>query len=144
MPGLELLSRVVRFDRENFGRDAWPEAVWSYELLQKDRYLAYVDAAGQIVALGGVAGTSEAEILTIGVDERWRRRGLARRLLGELLALAVARGAEAVFLEVRAADRGAQALYEQQGFRTVGRRRHYYHDDDALIMRWDVGATTSR
>ncbi|AWE42040.1 GNAT family N-acetyltransferase [Actinobaculum sp. 313] len=97
-PGLEYLSRVVDFDKRIFGRDAWPRAVWRYELAQRGRYMAYVEANGEIAALGAIAGVPEAEVLTVGVDPRWRRRGLARRLLRELLDIALDQGRSSSFL----------------------------------------------
>ena len=49
-------------------------------------------------------------------------------------------GATALFLEVGADNPAAQTLYEQQGFRAVGRRVDYYRRGngrvaDAVVMR---------
>lgn len=88
--------------------------------------------------MGGVSPGPEAEILTIGVAESWRGRGLGGRLLDELVSAAVREGAETVFLEVRSRSEGARALYEGRGFVPVGLRSRYYRDDDALVMRRDV------
>ena len=48
-------------------------------------------------------------------------------------------GAEAVSLEVRVTNWGAQRLYARFGFRPVGIRKNYYQeiDEDALIMWLD-------
>jgi ribosomal-protein-alanine N-acetyltransferase len=48
-------------------------------------------------------------------------------------------GAEAVSLEVRVTNWGAQRLYGRFGFRPVGVRRNYYQEigEDALIMWLD-------
>ena len=45
-------------------------------------------------------------------------------------------GAEAVSLEVRVSNWGAQRLYGRFGFRPVGVRKNYYQEmnEDALIM----------
>lgn len=73
-----------------------------------------------------VAG-GEAEILTLAVHPRHRRRGVARRLLdATATAAAVIGGATALFLEVAEDNRAARALYRGAGFRRVGRRRGYY------------------
>ncbi len=49
---------------------------------------------------------------------------------------AVERGADAMTLEVRFSNRGAQGLYRQFGFRPVGVRKGYYQEtgEDALVM----------
>jgi ribosomal-protein-alanine N-acetyltransferase len=80
---------------------------------------------------------AEWEIENIAVAGAARRRGLGTRLLGELLELARAKGAEAVFLEVRASNRAAQALYEKWAFTPSGLRKRYYKDpeEDAILYR---------
>jgi ribosomal-protein-alanine acetyltransferase len=80
----------------------------------------------------------EMEIENIAIIGSARRRGLGTRLLGELLDLARAKGAKAVFLEVRESNCAAQALYEKCLFRESGRRRSYYKDpeEDAILYRF--------
>ena len=70
-----------------------------------------------------------------------RRRGLGTRLLGEFLDLARARGADAVFLEVRESNRAARALYEKWAFLECGRRRRYYQDPDEDAILYRIGFT---
>jgi ribosomal-protein-alanine acetyltransferase len=80
---------------------------------------------------------AEWEIENIAIAGSARRRGLGTRLLGELLDLARAKGAEAVFLEVRASNRAAQALYERWSFTPSGLRKCYYKnpEEDAILYR---------
>ena len=56
-----------------------------------------------------------------------------------MLRDAIAMGAERVTLEVRASNRGAQALYSRFGFAPSGVRKGYYVDnrEDAVIM-WAI------
>jgi ribosomal-protein-alanine N-acetyltransferase len=83
--------------------------------------------------------STEWEIENIAVAGSARRRGLGTRLLGELLDLAKARGAVAVFLEVRESNQAARALYEKSAFLESGRRRRYYKNpqEDAILYRLD-------
>ena len=83
----------------------------------------------------------EWEIENIAVAGPARRRGLGTRLLGELLDLARARGADAVFLEVRESNRAARALYEKWAFLESGRRRRYYQDPDEDAILYRLGFT---
>ena len=78
----------------------------------------------------------EAHIVAIAVREAYRRQGLGELLLAEALELALANRQEAVTLEVRRSNVGAQTLYEKYGFLKVGVRRRYYSDnhEDAVIM----------
>jgi ribosomal-protein-alanine N-acetyltransferase len=82
-------------------------------------------------------GFGEAEILVLGVDPAFRRRGLARALLQALTGALKARGCDTVFLEVRRSNAAAVALYLSAGFREIGMRKGYYADsgEDALLLR---------
>jgi [ribosomal protein S18]-alanine N-acetyltransferase len=81
----------------------------------------------------------ECEIENIAIAGPARRRGLGTRLLGELLDLARAKRAAAVFLEVRESNQAARALYERWAFLESGRRPRYYKDpaEDAILYRLD-------
>ena len=91
-------------------------------------------AAGGLV-LARVAA-DEAEVLTLGVAPDARRMGLGRALLHRAMAMAMARGAASMVLEVAEGNEAAGALYGASGFVAVGRRRRYYPGGgDALILR---------
>jgi ribosomal-protein-alanine N-acetyltransferase len=62
----------------------------------------------------------------------------------ELVVGGLELGAEAVSLEVRVSNWGAQRLYGKFGFRPVGIRKNYYQEinEDALIM-WADDVRTS-
>ncbi len=86
-------------------------------------------------ALGRTAA-DEAEILSLVVETRARRRGLGAALLAALETACFEAGARAIFLEVSEANEAAQALYAAAGYREVGRRPRYYEDGaGALTMR---------
>lgn len=86
----------------------------------------------------------EAEVLTLAVSPAYRRRGIGSRLLENATALAGARGAGRMFLEVAADNPAAIALYETAGFCPVGKRSGYYSRVggavDALVMRRDLNS----
>jgi ribosomal-protein-alanine N-acetyltransferase len=68
----------------------------------------------------------EAEILSIGVEPEWQRKGVGRRLV-EGVARAVQRAeAKKLFLEVAADNDAALELYRRTGFLGTGLRRGYY------------------
>ncbi len=144
-------ARVAKFDEQSFARASWGLAVWEQELRRSNAtYLGLIapavgiSALGTVLAVGGVSHGIEAEISTIAVDKSMRRKGVGSALLRELLQIAKKQGAEEVFLEVRAKDGGAQALYEGFGFIRVGERKNYYPDDDAFVYRLDLLAWTDK
>jgi ribosomal-protein-alanine N-acetyltransferase len=80
------------------------------------------------------------DIHNIAVHVDFRRRGIARLLLGHVLSQAKAQSMTRVMLEVRKSNLAAQKLYETFGFSTTGVRKGYYSDDgeDALAMTLEV------
>ena len=96
---------------------------------------------GEIIGFAGLMVTPDtADITTVGVAPNWRRQGLGRKLLDALFAIASGEGCEKVFLEVRAGNAGALALYEGYGFEVISRRKKYYTSpvEDAIIMQRKV------
>jgi ribosomal-protein-alanine N-acetyltransferase len=97
---------------------------------------AVAEEAGQIsgfVCAKPVAG--EWEIENVAVAAQLLRRGIADRLLQELIQRAESEPAAAILLEVRESNLPARRLYEKRGFREMGRRRTYYKDppEDAIL-----------
>ena len=80
----------------------------------------------------------DGELLSLAVSPAARCRGVGRALLQAAQKEALRRGCTAMGLEVRAQNRAAIALYRDQGFIPVGRRRGFYRApiDDALVMLW--------
>ena len=97
----------------------------------------------RIVAYGVLMlSPGEAQILNLSVVPDARREGLGRELLRRFVDDARRLNAEQVFLEVRASNAAAIALYEAEGFASVARRVGYYPGatadaprEDALVMR---------
>jgi [ribosomal protein S18]-alanine N-acetyltransferase len=95
---------------------------------------------GYVIAM---LGYCETHLLSIATAPPYRHQGCARYLLAALRQWSQAQQAECVWLEVRASNTGARALYERLGFEWVGRRRDYYPSasgqrEDALIMNWPL------
>ncbi len=83
----------------------------------------------------------ELELLDLGTDPAFRRRGLARALLNALFARANAAAVSALYLEVRPSNAAALSLYRASGFTELARRPRYYPDgEDALLLRREVTA----
>ena len=81
----------------------------------------------------------EAHITLLAIAPPYRSQGLGRRLLLHLLASARQRGLARATLEVRATNQPALMLYRSLGFRTAGRRRHYYSDGEDALILWQSG-----
>lgn len=80
-----------------------------------------------------VAGVGE--LINIGVVQSHQRQGLGRALLNAMFETMKARECEQCFLEVRASNTAAIAIYREAGFQDVGLRKGYYAGEDALLMQ---------
>ena len=94
------------------------------------------EGSARLVAyVGGLVAGDVLEVLRVGTDPEWRRRGIARELIAHLASDARDLGAKSCMLEVRADNKPAQALYESIGLERVGVRAKYYDNAvDAVIM----------
>ena len=76
----------------------------------------------------------EASLESVTIAPEHRGKGAGRALLTHALAAALC------FLEVRAHNAPALALYAALGFESVGRRKNFYKNppEDALVMRAEL------
>ena len=137
------LAHILAIEQSTFGSDAWSEDLLRSELASENTYYIVATPVGAPEIVEGYAGlmvpprAEEADIQTIAVAAEVRRMGLGRVLVRALLSEARKRGALQVFLEVRADNPGAQALYVELGFEEIAVRPGYYQPDDvdALVMK---------
>ena len=137
------LAAIMALERASFPTDAWSEAMMRQELASPHGWYVVDDEAGRLVGYAGlraVAGAKDADIQTIAIADVSRGRGRGRSILRALLEEAARRGVGHVFLEVRADNPVAQALYASEGFAEIGRKPRYYQPDDvdAVVMKLDV------
>ena len=137
------LDAVMAIETASFPTDAWSRSTMAATLADRDTIAVVATEADAIIGYAAVLaprGAGDADVLTIAVAEGARGRGAGRRLLERLLTAAAERGASRVFLEVRADNPVAGALYASVGFEAVGRRPHYYQPDDvdAVVMRLEL------
>jgi ribosomal-protein-alanine acetyltransferase len=135
------LDAIMAIENAVFDDDAWSPANMRAELGDRHGYylVAFPPAEpDRIEAYAGLRAPlrePQADIQTIAVAESARRNGLGRVLMLRLIAEARERGAEQIFLEVRADNPSAQSLYESLGFERIAVRPRYYKGGiDAVIM----------
>jgi len=118
--------------------EAFPQSPWMPSDFLRYRCLVAEDQ-GQImgflvsrqIAPEGSGHPAEHEILNLAVRGTARRRGIAQTLLIHEM-----RKAGNFFLEVRASNIAAKALYKKLGFRELGYRFDYYENpkETAIVM----------
>lgn len=149
--GVDDLSAIMAIENQTFDADAWAAETMRHELESAHSY--YLVAAQlahptQIDGYGGLmapSGAEQADIQTLAVAESARRRGLGRTIMLQLITQARQRGATEIFLEVRADNPAAAALYDELGFERIAVRKSYYRPDnvDAIVMRHRVVTPTA-
>ncbi len=139
---LEDVGRVHEIDQLSFTLP-WPEKSFRYELTENPASLTLVAELFHgfpdplLIGMAVVwIVVDEAHIATIAIHPDFRGRRYGNSLLAETLRRSYQRGARMATLEVRAGNLVAQKMYHTFGFTIVGRRLHYYRDnnEDAIMM----------
>lgn len=136
------LAAVVAIERLSFG-DAWSRGMFVYHLGEPscDIFLVLCSAAQSVVGYAiARALERESELFNIAVHPASRGTGLGSVLLDAVMQRCAAAGAREMWLEVRASNQVAKALYAGRGFVTAGTRRGYYSSprEDALVLRAEM------
>lgn len=118
--------------------DVYPVSPWSEKQILSDMQQDNVDyffvkkdeKIVGFLAISQLAG--ELEITNIAIKKAYQGHGLGSQLLADLDHVDFP-----IFLEVRASNTPAQALYKKCGFDIIGKRKQYYHEpvEDAIIMK---------
>lgn len=137
--------RAVLSIEERTSSTPWSLGLFLAEVRRPERIYLIARSGSTIVGFAGLLfALDEGHVTTIAVEPDVQGGRIGTRLLLELLRGAIARGATAVTLEVRASNVAAQALYRRFGFVPAGARKDYYRDptEDALVL-WahDVDST---
>ncbi len=82
----------------------------------------------------------EIQILNIAVRKDFRCKGIGRSLLECAILTGEQRSARCVNLEVRESNEAARKLYENCGFRVIGKRPNYYgaNSEAAILMELEI------
>lgn len=130
------LDGVVALEQVTFGSGAWTLAQFYAELAAPGRWLQVLTDGVRVLGYVDVAVTGrDSDLMTIAVATELRGQGWGAQMLESALGAAAHRGADVMFLEVRA-DNPARILYEQFGFVRIDTRRDYYgRGEHALVMR---------
>lgn len=129
------LDEIVKMEADYF-TDKWSE---NSVKLQIENKKVIVIKFGEII-LGYcifMIAADEGEILRIATCKNIRKAGLGKKLLSSVICEMKESGVNEVFLEVRAGNESAIALYKSIGFSEIGIRKGYYKDngEDARLFK---------
>ena len=131
------VKEVAELEKQCFSTP-WSETSLLEELNKNNSYfLVAIHTTGQLVGyIGFNFILDEGYITNIAVHTNFRRCGIARNLLQEIIDFSQRRQLKFVSLEVRKSNIPAISLYEKMGFSSVGERTNFYSTptENALIM----------
>ena len=137
---VEDVDQVTAIEAATFARP-WDRASFLHEVTENAvaRYLVCCEGDNVIGYAGAWIILDESHITNIAVREDKRDRGIGKELTRALLQYLSNLGASCATLEVRVSNERAQAVYRDNGFVKVGKRKKYYEDngEDAWLMVCD-------
>jgi ribosomal-protein-alanine N-acetyltransferase len=129
------LNALRKLEKACFDKDAWPlldlMAILTFPEVIR---LKAVEGEQMVGFVGGDPRPREGWgwIATIGVDPRYRRRGIGRALLH---ACETRLGVPNARLTVRVSNLDAISMYQKDGYQTIDIWKSYYSDgEDAQLM----------
>lgn len=129
------VDKIVELEKKIFGFDGYPRYLVEYLVFNADFFIvACID--DEIVGyICGETKLDKGHIITLAVDNRYRRRGIGSKLLKLFIETEKRRGIKMIYLEVSVKNKVAIKFYEKHGFKISGILRRYYRDNsDAYIM----------
>lgn len=136
------LQTICEIEHELFP-DPWDEAAFREALYLYPGLFFVAEQNGAVIGFvsAGMEDTGDAiygHIMNIAVRPSSQGKGGGGKLLQRIEFECLVLGAEAMQLEVRVSNDGAQRFYQKYGYSQVFLYDHYYNngEDAVLMMRW--------
>ena len=133
------IEALINLDERCFPGEPFASSWWLKAAQQRGANAWVLQQGAELVGYALFSRVlDEAELLRIAVAPEARRQGLGALLLQHAEQALLAAGTVQLYLEVRASNTPAQALYQAQGWQLSGRRAGYYPAEtgreDALLF----------
>lgn len=132
------LQDLCEIEKQCFGTDAWNFNMLDGEFKSGSVFLGAREGKNVVGYICAKIILDEADINNVAVTSKFRRNGIAQKLLNCLIDFCKNRGVKKFTLEVNANNVAAKKLYQKTGFKTYGVRKGYYHGEDAEIMWLEI------
>ena len=140
-------SKVISLTLENLNdclaldeialKGLWSKNQWRNELSESQKLCLGIFESSKLIALGcGHVVLDELHLTAIAVHPKFRRRGLAKKILSSLFLKAIRANCTRATLEVKSDNLKAIGLYSSFGFITTGCRTNYYKDGTDAFIQW--------
>lgn len=132
----EDVAEVLSIENVSFSTP-WSEILFMNEIYKPGSLPKVARIEGRVAGYLCVSHVlDEGHILNVTVHPDFRLRGIASLLVQHALRILGSKDCKKIFLEVRASNGAARALYERSGFCVIGTRKSYYTSptEEAIIM----------
>lgn len=133
----DIISQLSALDKACVGADGWSAESFASEIDKENGLVLFIaDGESVIALLSGYTAVGEADITSVAVSDKYRRKGLATELISEFERL-LPDDTEDIFLEVRESNTPAVKLYEKNGFEKLSVRKNFYScpRENAVVMK---------
>jgi len=135
------ISAIAELEKMCFS-SPWSEKAVLDTMSGENSLFLVAKAEGKICGyIGSYSALDEGYITNVAVNPDFRRRGVGKALVGELIRQGKEKGLSFLTLEVRESNEGAIALYSDLGFENVGKRPRFYSNptEAAYLMTYYMG-----
>ena len=128
---LDNIQDVLQSDFDDF----WSYSILKSELFNENSKVIVAKLDNTIVGFASIwKAVDDAHITNIVTHKKYRKLGIASKLLEELIKMAKSYNVQSLTLEVNEENIPAQNLYKKYQFKILGKRKNYYKDKAAIIM----------
>ncbi len=137
---MQTVFDLADIEQECFGKDAWTINNLRGEFSNNFSHLIGYYHQDKLVGYTCVRVMyEEAQVCNVAVLPDYRRKGIACKLIDEMLRLSTEKGCKVCELEVNTENTPAVELYKKCGFEVAGVRKNFYRRSryssrDAYIM----------
>ncbi len=115
----------------------WTKNMFLGDVKNPNAYYILVLNNSKVIAYCGLYKVlDESSITNIAVHPDFRKKGLAKLMLSNVVKHCMDNNISSITLEVRESNTNAINLYSNNGFKIVGKRKNYYADnhETAILM----------
>lgn len=129
------IEAISEMEKRFFGQPWSPASIATYAEKGSTIFVVAKDAEKVVGYAALMCVLNEGNLVSIAVEEEYRKIGIATEILDILYEDAIGRGVNEINLEVRRSNQSAIELYKKEEFKFIGERKDFYSNpkEDALL-----------
>jgi len=134
--GVDDVDEVVEIENQSFS-DPWKKEFFLDEISNALAYPLVAKLNQNVVGYACLwIFLGELQIANIAVTPLFRKKGIGKKIMEKIISYAELNFLKRITLDVRESNKEAINLYNQFGFKIIGKRKSYYRFpvEDSLIL----------